>query len=217
MSTNIGLLVSAIGTCLILVACSNDPAEGSDTGARDTGARDTGKRDTGSNDTGSGDTGNQDAGGDSGGEKCFDVATTTVDTPFLIPIFLDDSDPKFTPPGDETCPSSTLLSPPIAYEAVVFCNKGPEKEFRFTVWNDDEDAATVNHEDPLLILYAGDKIPSDPAMCLAANDDVGFDDTSAEVLITMKQDDVITLVATTNDESKAPGAMLIDISPPATE
>lgn len=170
--------LSLLLVAVALAACGN-PEPASDAGV-DSGASDSGSdagQDAGTPDSCTPDAGAPDSGTPDAGLTCFDFSLDP-NVPLALDGVFGPSSATWRRPHDEppACPATALLpetAAPVPYVAYAFRNRDSKAHtFTFEMISQDGPSGEPPLDDPFLVLYSGNGIPSDARQCKEINDDI---------------------------------------------
>jgi len=144
------------------------------------------------------------SGADAMAGACFDFSLDP-DTPLAIDGTFVATSETWKRPDDagEVCPAAGLSSTDVPFVAFSFCNTDSAAHtFDFEMLTDTGPNGEAPLDDAYLVLYSGQDIPSDPLVCLAANDNIpgALTTNDSEILgITVAAGEAITVVGTAFD------------------
>lgn len=199
----------------LLVACSSSgnsggPATGGSGGAsggnsgQDAGGSSGSSGDAGVTGGSSGSAGSADA-GDAGTLECFEFSNNPNE-PLALDGTFTTSSSFWKRPHDEpeVCPATSLLpanAADVPHVVYAFCNNDSvEHTYSFEMLAQQGPGGEQPLDDPYLVLYAGQGIPSDAKQCLAINDDIpnSLNATDSEILdVKVPAGGAVTMVGTT--------------------
>ena len=177
-------------TALSLAGCSDDSDDkaanngttnngATNNGATNNGATNNGATNNGATNNGATNNGATNNGATNNGTplECFELSLDP-DLPLAVDGVFDATSPTWRRPHDEdeVCPASALLpetAASVPFVAYAFCNTSAQPAtITFELLAQDGPNGEAPLDDPYLVLYEGNGIPSDALQCLAANDDI---------------------------------------------
>ncbi|GEM_PF-6006376 len=126
-----------------------------------------------------------------------------LDVPFAIPLDLGPESEFWRRPLGEDCPATSLTpvnKAAVPGVAIAYRNASADTiSVTIEMISEVGDSGEAALDDPFIVVYSGDKIPTDLTQCLAANDTIfeAFDTMDAELEILVEAGEVITIVGTT--------------------